>query len=89
LGTADYWRLRIGVGHPGDKAEVVSWVLKKPMLEHRKAIDESIHRSVTALPLLLNGEMEKAMALIHTSKPPRPKPPRPAKAPDAEPPANS
>lgn len=81
LGTADYWRLRLGVGHPGDKAEVVNWVLKKPMLEHRKAIDESIHRSVQALPLLLAGEMTKAMALIHTSKPPRPKPPRPAPVP--------
>jgi peptidyl-tRNA hydrolase, PTH1 family len=81
LGTADYWRLRLGVGHPGDKAEVVNWVLKKPMLEHRKAIDESIHRSVQALPLLLAGEMTKAMALIHTNKPPRPKPPRNAPAP--------
>ena len=81
LGTADYWRLRLGVGHPGDKAEVVNWVLKKPMLEHRKAIDESIHRSVQALPLLLAGEMTKAMALIHTNKPPRPKPPRPAPVP--------
>jgi PTH1 family peptidyl-tRNA hydrolase len=81
LGTADYWRLRLGVGHPGDKAEVVNWVLKKPMLEHRKAIDESIHRSVQALPLLLAGDMTKAMALIHTSKPPRPKPPRPAPVP--------
>lgn len=81
LGTADYWRLRLGVGHPGDKAEVVNWVLKKPMLEHRKAIDESIHRSVQTLPLLLAGEMTKAMALIHTSKPPRPKPPRPAPVP--------
>jgi PTH1 family peptidyl-tRNA hydrolase len=80
LGTSDYWRLRIGVGHPGDKAEVVSWVLKKPMLEHRKAIDDSIHRAVLALPLLLTGEMEKAMVKIHTSKPPRPKPPRPPKA---------
>jgi PTH1 family peptidyl-tRNA hydrolase len=80
LGTADYWRLRMGVGHPGDKAEVVSWVLKKPMPEHRKAIDDSIHRSVAALPLLLAGHMEKAMAQIHTSKPPRPKPPRPAAA---------
>ena len=79
LGTADYWRLRIGVGHPGDKAEVVSWVLKKPMLEHRKAIDDSIARSVAALPLLLAGQMDKAMAQIHTSKPPRPKPPRPVK----------
>jgi PTH1 family peptidyl-tRNA hydrolase len=77
LGTADYWRLRIGVGHPGDKAEVVSWVLKKPMLEHRKAIDDSIHRALLALPLLLAGDMEKAMVKIHTSKPPRPKPPKP------------
>jgi PTH1 family peptidyl-tRNA hydrolase len=80
LGTADYWRLRIGVGHPGDKAEVVSWVLKKPMLEHRKAIDDSIHRAVLALPLLLAGDMEKAMVKIHTSKPPRPKPPKPPQA---------
>jgi PTH1 family peptidyl-tRNA hydrolase len=88
LGTADYWRLRIGVGHPGDKAEVVSWVLKKPLLEHRKAIDDSIYRSVAALPLLLSGQMEKAMAHIHTSKPPRPKPPRPVKAPAAENPAS-
>ena len=68
------------MGHPGDKAEVVSWVLKKPMLEHRKAIDDSIHRAVLALPLLLAGEMEKAMVKIHTSKPPRPKAPRPPKA---------
>jgi PTH1 family peptidyl-tRNA hydrolase len=80
LGTADYWRLRIGVGHPGDKAEVVSWVLKKPMLEHRKAIDDSIHRAVLALPLLLAGDMEKAMVKIHTNKPPRPKPPKPPQA---------
>lgn len=78
LGTADYWRLRIGVGHPGHKAEVVSWVLKKPMAEHREAIHTCIDRSVSALPLLLAGEMEKAMVKIHTSKPPRPKPPRPA-----------
>jgi PTH1 family peptidyl-tRNA hydrolase len=76
----DYWRLRIGVGHPGVKSEVVSWVLKKPMAEHREAIHTSIDRAVQALPLLLDGEMEKAMVKIHTSKPPRPKPPRPAVA---------
>jgi len=79
LGTADYWRLRIGVGHPGTKSEVVSWVLKKPMAEHRQAIEDSITRSIKALPLLLAGDMEKAMVQIHTSKPPRPKPPRPPK----------
>ena len=76
LGTADYRRLRLGVGHPGVKAEVINWVLKKPMLEHRQAIDECIDRSMKAVPELLRGEMEKATMLIHTNTPPRPKPPR-------------
>jgi PTH1 family peptidyl-tRNA hydrolase len=72
----DYWRLRLGVGHPGVKEEVVNWVLKKPMAEHRTAIGECITRSLKAVPALIDGEMEKATLLIHTSKPPRPKPPR-------------
>jgi PTH1 family peptidyl-tRNA hydrolase len=76
LGTGDYWRLRIGVGHPGVKSEVVDWVLKKPSQEHRVAIEDSIARSLKAVPALLAGEMEKATMLIHTSAPPRPKPPR-------------
>ncbi|HEY1103260.1 MAG TPA: aminoacyl-tRNA hydrolase [Burkholderiaceae bacterium] len=78
LGTGDYWRLRIGVGHPGVKSEVIHWVLKKPSQEHRQAIEDSITRSLRALPHLVVGEMEKATMLVHTSKPPRPKPPRPA-----------
>ena len=78
LGTADYWRLRVGIGHPGEKSEVANWVLKKPAPEHRQAIDETLNRSIKALPQLLAGDMDKAMALIHTSKPPRPKPPKPA-----------
>ncbi|NDP38149.1 MAG: aminoacyl-tRNA hydrolase [Rhodoferax sp.] len=77
LGTDAYWRLRLGVGHPGLKSEVINWVLKKPSLDHRLAIDQCIARAVTALPNLLVGDMDKAMLLIHTSKPPRPKPPRP------------
>ena len=77
LGTDDYWRLRLGVGHPGVKSEVIHWVLKKPSLDHRVAIDQSIDRALTALPHLLAGEMEKATLLVHTSKPPRPKLPRP------------
>jgi PTH1 family peptidyl-tRNA hydrolase len=81
LGTGDYWRLRLGVGHPGDKSEVVHWVLKKPSLDHRIAIDQCIDRSMKALPQLLAGEMDKATMLIHTSKPPRPKPPRPLATP--------
>ncbi len=77
LGTADYWRLRIGIGHPGVKSEVLHWVLKKPLAEQRSAIEEAIARSLLAVPALLAGEMEKATLLIHTHKPQRPKPPRP------------
>ena len=76
LGTGDYWRLRLGVGHPGSKDEVVDWVLRKPTPEHRVAIEGSITRSVKAAPALLAGEMDKATMLIHTSTPPRPKPAR-------------
>jgi PTH1 family peptidyl-tRNA hydrolase len=82
LGSPDYWRLRIGVGHPGDKAEVVNWVLKKPQQEQRAAIEDCIERSLKALPELLKGEMDKATMKIHTHQPPRPKPPRPAAAPN-------
>ena len=77
LGSADYWRLRLGVGHPGDKAEVVNWVLKKPSQDHRTLIEDAIDRSLKAVPAMLEGDMNKATMLAHTSKPPRPKPPRP------------
>jgi PTH1 family peptidyl-tRNA hydrolase len=77
LGTGDYWRLRLGIGHPGVKAEVVNWVLKKPSPEQRSAMEECIDRTLKAVPAMLEGEMEKATLLVHTSKPPRPKPPRP------------
>ena len=76
MATDDYWRLRIGIGHPGNKAEVANWVLKKPSLDDRIAIEQTLDRCIKALPDLLLGEMNKATMLIHTSKPPRPKPPR-------------
>ena len=77
LGSSDYWRLRIGIGHPGDKSEVANWVLKKPAPDQRDAIEASLTRCLLALPDLLAGRMNEATARIHTSKPPRPKPPRP------------
>ncbi|MDP4621777.1 MAG: aminoacyl-tRNA hydrolase [Hydrogenophaga sp.] len=78
LGSPDYWRLRIGIGHPGDKNEVANWVLKKPKLDDRIAIGQGLDRAIKALPHLIAGEMDKATVLIHTSKPPRPKPPKPS-----------
>jgi PTH1 family peptidyl-tRNA hydrolase len=80
LGSGDYWRLRLGIGHPGVKSEVVDWVLKKPSPEQRTAMEECIARTVKAVPAMLAGEMDKATLIVHTSKPTRPKPPRPEEA---------
>ena len=77
LGTPDFWRLRLGIGHPGVKAEVVNYVLKKPSPEQREGIEKSISQSLQASDALLAGDMDKSLALIH-AQPPRPKPPRPA-----------
>lgn len=77
LDSADFWRLRIGIGHPGVRSEVVSYVLRKPTAEQRDAVDQSIAQGVSALDLLLEGDMERALMKVH-AKPPRPKPARPA-----------
>ena len=84
LGTPDYWRLRLGIGHPGVKAEVINYVLRKPAPDEREAIEKGIDQSLGALDLLLDGEMDRAMMKIH-AKPPRPKPARPEQAPASAP----
>ena len=76
LGSPDYWRLRLGVGHPGNKADVVGWVLRRPPEDEMIGIAQAIDRAVKAFPALVAGDMAQATQLIHTSKPPRPKPPR-------------
>ena len=80
LGSADYWRLRLGIGHPGVKAEVVNYVLRKPPLEQLEAITKSIEQSIGALDLLLAGDMESALMKVHAG-PTRPKPPKPVVTP--------
>jgi len=75
LGTPDYWRLRLGIGHPGAKSEVVDYVLHPPLPDEYDAIRSGITLSLGALDLLLAGEMERATMAIH-AKPARPKPPR-------------
>ncbi len=77
LGSPDFWRLRLGIGHPGVKAEVVDYVLRKPSQDDRKAIEDCIKRSLPSLDTLLASEMTKAMMALH-KKPPAP--PAPAVA---------
>jgi PTH1 family peptidyl-tRNA hydrolase len=83
LGSADYWRLRIGIGHPGVKAEVVDYVLRKPSAEHRVEIQKAIEQAMTGLDFVLEGDMERAAMKIN-ARPPRPKPPKPPKAAEAD-----
>lgn len=66
LGTDDYWRLRLGIGHPGIKAEVVNWVLRRPLPEHRMAIEDGIARSLEAMPFILSDDVARATMLLHT-----------------------
>lgn len=84
LGTQDFWRLRLGIGHPGVRAEVVNYVLRKPPADERDAIERCVEDSLKVIDLLMAGEMERATMKLH-AKPPRPKPPRPAG--DASPPS--
>ena len=68
LGTADYWRLRIGIGHPGDRNEVVNFVLKPPLKDEQNAIDDSLNESTKLLDLLIAGEFDNAMLKLHSKK---------------------
>jgi peptidyl-tRNA hydrolase, PTH1 family len=83
LGTAGFWRLRLGIGRPGVKAEVAGYVLRKPPLAEREGVDKAIEQSLGALELMLAGEMERATMKVH-AKPPRPKPEKPPKLPATE-----
>ncbi len=73
LGTQDFWRLRIGVGHPreqGLKSPVIDFVLHRPRKDEQALIEEAIARSLEVIPLLCEGKFDVAMKQWHTA--PRP-----------------
>ena len=65
-GQAGFFRLRIGIGHPGHASKVSGWVLSKPSQDDTTAIQSAIDESMAALPLLLAGELVKAMTRLHS-----------------------
>ncbi|MDP4301344.1 aminoacyl-tRNA hydrolase [Leptothrix discophora] len=81
LGSADTWRLRLGIGHPGVRSEVAAFVLRKPPAAEREAIEGCIAKSLDHAELMQRGEWVAAQQKLH-AQPPRPKPPKPVK-PDA------
>lgn len=70
LGTQDYWRLRIGIGHPRTlnlNQGVADFVLHRPRKEEQPLIDEAIAKSLDVLPLMVEGQTAEAMTRLHTS----------------------
>jgi peptidyl-tRNA hydrolase, PTH1 family len=66
LTAPDFWRLRLGIGHPGERHEVVNYVLKAPRKEERELIEEALDRCLLAWPKLAAGDYEAAQRLLHT-----------------------
>jgi len=68
LNTADFYRLRFGIGHPGNKNMVVDYVLHQPAQNERIAIDQAVDHSLKVLPKILAGEFAEAMKQLHTKE---------------------
>ncbi len=61
LGSSEFHRLRIGIGHPGHRDLVHQYVLSKPSVHDRQSIYDAIDRGIAIMPLLLSGDLAKAM----------------------------
>jgi PTH1 family peptidyl-tRNA hydrolase len=72
LGSQDYWRLRVGIGHPGDRNEVVSYVLKPPRREEQTEIDTALDRALLSWAPLAHADFNAAMQKLN-AKPASPK----------------
>lgn len=64
----NYWRLRIGIGHPGQRDRVHDYVLSRPSRADHALMIESIENALTVLPEILLGEQQKAMQKLHTQQ---------------------
>lgn len=67
LHTKDFWRLRIGIGHPGNRNLVHDYVLSKPSVADHNAIDTSIEDALRVLPQFVKGDIDKAIQALHTA----------------------
>lgn len=67
-GRKDFLRLRLGVGHPGHRDQVVDYVLHKPSKSEQAAIDQAITDALGVLPLVVNDDLERAMHRLHSSE---------------------
>jgi PTH1 family peptidyl-tRNA hydrolase len=67
LGSKEFWRLRIGIGHPGERDEVVNYVLNAPRKEEQGLIEEAMQHAQEVAPLIIEGKLEAAMLKLHSA----------------------
>jgi PTH1 family peptidyl-tRNA hydrolase len=65
IGSSDFVRLRIGIGHPGSAQDVSGYVLKRPNRDDKAKIEDSIDRAIGIFPDLITGDIQKAMNSLH------------------------
>ena len=87
LATHEYWRLRLGVGKPPAGTEGADYVLQKPSVDDRAAIDAAIQKSLDVMPQLLAGDVQAAMNRLHTEEPKKVEPAKKTEEPKKEIPA--
>ncbi len=60
-----FWRVRIGIGHPGDRSQVLNFVLGRPSSEDARLIDEAIVAAIEIVPMIISEGAQKAMNRLH------------------------
>ena len=68
LGSREFIRLRIGIGHPGNSHNVSDWVLRKPSPEDKEAMLDAVDRAVAQIDQLVEGDLEPVMKVLHTQQ---------------------
>lgn len=66
LSSKQFHRLRLGIGHPGHRQDVVDYVLKKPSVADKSGIMNAIEQALHSLPAAIEGNMQKAMLELHS-----------------------
>ena len=66
LGSREFFRVRVGIGHPGDARQVVNYVLHKPSVTDLNAIETANRDTLAIMPLIIEGRIDKAMQALHT-----------------------
>jgi len=69
MGSPDFWRLRIGIGHPGHKSAVSGYVLKKAQADDRALMDDAIYMAVREVDTIVGGDINEATKTLHSHKP--------------------